>query len=281
MKHGFLVGTHRSGTTWLGGLLSHGPSVAYWEEPRQVWTYRNWRGDSDRLDAADASPAVRRHIRRRFAGFAANRGKDYFVEKTPSNCFRVPFMHAVFPEGKFILLVRDGRGVIRSTDELVAKGPDANRIWSRLTESTVSELPAVAMRLPWLIQKAMGRPMKSWGVRPPGWRDWPDDLDPLQFAARQWAASINAAVAGFETLPEDQKIVVRHEDLVRNAETEMRRLTDFLQLPPSDADAVVSRAVDSADPATLQKWRRQWTDAELERIEPLARPTVESLGYDW
>lgn len=281
MEYSFLIGTHRSGTTWLGNLLSEASSVAYWEEPRQVWTYRNWRASSDRLTATDASDAIRSHVRERFRKYTRKSGKSYFLEKTPSNCFRVPFMRSLFPEGRFVLLLRDGRGVIRSTDEISHKGPDANRLWSRLTESTLGELPAVAVRLPWLIQKWMGRPMKSWGVRPPGWQQWPDDLDPLQFAARQWAESISAAVKDFADIPDSQKIMLRYEDLLREPEFQIRRLTRFLNLPTSDADMVVSSTLKTADVSSVEKWRQQWTDKELDRIETFIRPTLESLDYRW
>ena len=143
MQFSFLIGTHRSGTTWLGSLLSKARETAYWVEPRQVWTYRNWLAPSDRLDASDVSDRIRSHIRRRFREFAASQSASHFIEKTPSNCFRIPFMQEVFPEGRFILLIRDGRGVIRSSDEIRHRGPDPGRVLQRLRESRVRELPAL------------------------------------------------------------------------------------------------------------------------------------------
>ena len=92
-----LVGTQRSGTTWLGDLFALHPRLAYWPEPRHVWTWGNSYKPDDVLTEADARPVVVRHIRSVFERFVRRHGKDRLVEKTPSNCLRVPFVHAVFP----------------------------------------------------------------------------------------------------------------------------------------------------------------------------------------
>jgi len=279
MQFSFLIGTHRSGTTWLGGLLGESPDVAYWVEPRQVWTYRNWFEGSDRLTEENVTEPIRKHIRKRFETYALEHDRQHFIEKTPSNCFRVPFMRQIFPEAKFILLIRDGRAVVRSTDEIMAKGPDNSRIVQRIKESTLGELPAIAMRIPWLVQKVLGRRVNSWGVHPPGWRDWPSDLNPLQSAARQWSESINAAVRDFRDLPERQKTVLRYEDLVLDPEKKMNELIDFLGL--SHGRRIVALAQENCRPESIDKWRNVLSEDELESIEPIVRETLEALGYSW
>ena len=45
-----LLGTHRSGTSWLGRMFEACPGTVYWSEPRPVWM----RGDPARDD--DAMP---------------------------------------------------------------------------------------------------------------------------------------------------------------------------------------------------------------------------------
>jgi hypothetical protein len=105
----FLIGAARSGTTFVGRLLRLHPHVAYWIEPKYVWRYGNASAASDVRTAEEATPEVTRYIRGKFAGFARKAGKPRFAEKTPSNCLRVPFIHAVFPDGRFLHLTRDGR----------------------------------------------------------------------------------------------------------------------------------------------------------------------------
>src|SRR5688572_17089878 len=129
------IGTQRSGTTWMGSVLAKHPRLAYWPEPRHVWTRGNSYRPDDRLTAADARPRVARHIRDTFAHFVQERGKERLVEKTPSNCLRIPFLRAVYPDAKIILVVRDGRSVIRSTDEILEKGVPTDRMVQRALET--------------------------------------------------------------------------------------------------------------------------------------------------
>ena len=57
-----IVGSPRSGTTLLGKILSSHPEVAYWEEPRTIWSQGHaWRGD-DVLMEADLTPSIARRI---------------------------------------------------------------------------------------------------------------------------------------------------------------------------------------------------------------------------
>ena len=78
--------------------------------------------ESNRLVAADATPAVIAELRDSF--FAALRDRAgrrpdagarvRMLEKTPKNALRVPFLARVFPEARFIYLHRDPRLVLAS-----------------------------------------------------------------------------------------------------------------------------------------------------------------------
>ena len=138
----FLIGTHRSGTTWLGTLFEALDGISYWPEPRQVWSYKNWHKPDDLLTSCDASVNIKEYIKQRFSKYVISNSGTRFCEKTPSNCLRIPFMYSIYPNGKFILIIRDGRAVYRSTREIRLKGPDWKRIWIRINESSIEELPA-------------------------------------------------------------------------------------------------------------------------------------------
>ena len=61
------------------------------------------------LASRDATPAIREGIRE----WATNeaRGASMFVEKSPRNILRVPYVRAIFPEARIVHIVRDGRDV--------------------------------------------------------------------------------------------------------------------------------------------------------------------------
>ena len=107
----FLVGSPRSGTTFLGSCLASLPEVSYhfepiatkaasryvyegyWGELKSKWFYRNVYAWLMRINLD---------------------GDIRFAEKTPRNCFLLPFLSKCFSDARFIHIVRDGRDVALS-----------------------------------------------------------------------------------------------------------------------------------------------------------------------
>jgi hypothetical protein len=110
----FIVGSPRSGTTILGEVLGRHPDIINWYEPYFVWDWHVGNLDTDVRTEGQATDATRRFIRREFDLFLRKAGKKMIVEKTPENSFKIPFLHAVFPNAKWIHIVRDGRDVTLS-----------------------------------------------------------------------------------------------------------------------------------------------------------------------
>lgn len=276
-----LVGTQRSGTTWLGDLFSRHPRLAYAEEPRHVWTWGNAGTPDDVLTAAHARPKVIEHVRASFERFVASAGKDGLVEKTPSNCLRLPFIRAVFPEAKILLVLRDGRSVIRSTDEIMRKGVPAGRVLKRALETPLWEWPAYSRQaVETLARKVTRRPLRYWGPRPPGWRDWLRAGDhPEVVLAKQWSATITRAVEDGARQDPAGFMAFRYEDLMQDPRGVMARIVAFVGLP--DGEVWIEEAARTADPSRQKKWLDQLDAQTLERIRPHMEPTLLRLGYAW
>lgn len=216
-----ILGSPRSGTTMLGNLLASHPDVAYWEEPRPIWSQGHaWR-DDDRLVAADLTPDIARRIDHRFSRFLADSGKSRFAEKTPGNTLRLPFIQALYPDAKIIHLMRDGRAVVASMLRLLEKPPDGSRILARLRETPPRDLPALAPLFfrDVVAPRLTGRSRKTWwGPRPPGWREWRDLPVPTRLA-RQWLELVTPARRELrEHFPADQWIELRYEDFIADPE---------------------------------------------------------------
>ena len=259
--------------------MAEAPGVAYWVEPRPVWVYRHWMRGDDVLTADDASDSIKQYIRDRFQKFVDHRDAQRFCEKTPSNCLRIPFVQAVFPNARFILLLRDGRAVFRSTQEIRSSGTSLRRMWERLRESSPYDYPAYLSRLPWLWSRLIRQPMKFWGARPPGWKDWVRDDSPNVVVAKQWAATIGRALDDIQRIPSSQVVTVRYEDLVRDPQTTFASIQECISL--ADPQPVIEYLQRTSDPTREEKWHHELSDELLREIRPHVEPTLQRLGYAW
>lgn len=272
-----VVGAPRSGTTWLGNRLGRHPEVAYWEEPRPIWsTGHAWRGD-DALAAADLSPAIARRIDDRFARFLVESGRRRFCEKTPSNCLRLRFIAALYPDARVIHLVRDGRSVVASLLGMLERPPDSGRIAARWRETPWRDLPAL---VPLFCRDVIGRRLRGskshWGPRPPGWREW-RDLPPATRLARQWRVLVETARRDLEAFPADQRLTVRLEDLAAAPGTWLDRILATAGLPADPA--WLEEAAGSVRPASSGDGRGRPDPETARAVEAEAGRLLTELGY--
>jgi hypothetical protein len=125
----FISGCNRGGTTIVADLLSEHPEVRnigaghsfsegqyIWrmkfpDRSRHRWAVEPWRSQM-RKTAGDATPELVRFFRDRFGAELAGRGR--FLEKTPANAVRIPFIDACFPDAFFVHVIRDGRDTVCS-----------------------------------------------------------------------------------------------------------------------------------------------------------------------
>src|SRR5258708_43792 len=150
----FVVGSTRSGTTLLRGMFDSHPQLAVpWEshfitqfsrnraryehglafdqsafvDDLFLSAFRHWGVDRERIERAltkrqwvsypDAVRAV-------FADYAAARGKSRYGDKTPAYVREITLIAAMFPEARFIHIIRDGRNVALSL-LTTSWGPDS------------------------------------------------------------------------------------------------------------------------------------------------------------
>jgi len=280
-----LIGTHRSGTTWLGEVLSGHSSLAYWVEPRYVWSWGNNYKPDDVLTNTDVSSRIIKHIRQRFDNFLQNEGKERFLEKTPSNCLRLSFIRTVYPEAKILHIIRDGRSVFSSASEILNTGYYRQDVLSRrllemLSETPTWELPAHFSRIAETLKsKLTGRPLKFWGPRPQGWHEWIKQDSPNVILAKQWTAIINQATRDAEAINTNHYYRFYYEELMFKPREIMSNIVKFAEL--SDPENLISYVESTVDPTRKNKWRKVLNEATLEEIRPYMEPTLNQLGYGW
>ncbi len=256
----FLVSAPRSGSSLLfetlaqaPGLLSIGGESHAAIEQIEALHPRRHGWDSNRLTAADATlesiarltESFRARLRDR-DGNAPDPGARglRFVEKTPKNALRVPFLAAAFPDACFVYLYRDPR-------ETVSSQLDA---WRSGRFVTYPDLPGWSGP-PWSL------------LLVPGWRDLAE-LSMAEIAARQWSIATAQLVADLEALPAGSWCVASYDRLVAEPRAEIARLAEFLELPwdrEIHAPLPLSRhTLTSPEP---EKWRHN--AEELRPVLPL------------
>jgi LPS sulfotransferase NodH len=124
----FILGMARSGTTLLNDILSEHKQIAVLSEANDIWDPTGFPWDAENHETppvwVDAQAYTARwwrdtkprqqQIRAVFGAYQVLVNKAYFINKTPFNTYRVPQLLEIFPEARFIHLVRDGRAVVQS-----------------------------------------------------------------------------------------------------------------------------------------------------------------------
>lgn len=275
-----IVGTHRSGTTFLGKVFRAHPDVAYWEEPRHVWAWRHNFRPSDVLGADDAKPKIIRHIHEAFDERRESEGKERFCEKTPSNCLRLDFIERVFPDALYVHIYRDGRAVVRSTGKVLERGPDTHWMAKRLLGTPVWEWPSYIPRAGRTIgRKLMGKKMTFWGPRPPGWNTWAKEHPGHVVRAIQWAKTIEPVIDFRERVDPSRWAEMRYEDFMANPLDLFERLREHAGLQPAEEPLAFLR--ERVDPTRQSRWRDDLSEQVLADVRPHLEPTLNRLGYEW
>lgn len=120
----FILGTGRSGTTILGIVLSMHQDVGYLNEPKAIWhlihpqedvigSYSKEKGIY-RLTSEDATEEMCHQAERLFGAYLSTTFSQRVVDKYPELIFRVDFVRKLFPDARFILLIRNGWDTCRS-----------------------------------------------------------------------------------------------------------------------------------------------------------------------
>lgn len=274
-----LVGAARSGTTIVAEVLAAHPNIAFWNEPRYVWRHGKHAARDDVRTRVEATAPVAQHIRDRFEKFLRKSARPRFMEKTPSNCFRVGFVHEVFPDALFLHLRRDGRDAAASALRRWCSAPDDQAIARRMRGFEIP-ITALPYYLPDIVREIVFRRLRPargylWGPRYPGiHEDLASGRDVAEICARQWVESERAATTELAAIPANQRFTFRYEDFIRDPTARLREILDFsaLSFAPEVKTALGQvRRVERTGTAPGA------TPAQLSKIEAICLPAMIEL----
>jgi len=255
----FIGGAERSGTTFLGSLFGcvEGACVTEesgfksdWQFPQErdwpafrdrigrLWRFRNWNIG----DISDLPPSSEREFLETLVRRFAQRDVSYWVDHTPRNIADFDHLKQVFPEARFVNLIRDGRAVAASMMPL-EWGPNT---------------PAACAH----------RWVRDVGTGLAAVHRHPDDVTTIYYEdlVLDPVKTMNRVFAFLDL----EKRVDKVEDLISKAE--------FL---PAYAAAGQHRDVGRPPNASsIDKWRERLTAKQIGEFEYVAGPLLRMLGYD-
>jgi hypothetical protein len=269
----FIVGTGRSGTTILGVMLSMHPKVGFLNEPKAIWQflypYEDLIGNYNRnqafyrLGEEEVDEEFKETAHRIYGAYLALTFSERVVDKYPELIFRVPFVRAVFPDAKFLFLVRNAYDTCSSVERWLRRNGinvngerhdwwgANNRKWKLMIEQLVVPEASLAG-----IKEEMAALTR-----------------PTDMAAVEWVLTMREGLKLLGQYPDDAIKMVKYEDLVQNPREALLDLADFCELP-YDA-RYLELGLKSLKPPPSKR-----PIVLHPKIQPLVEETLEQIGYN-
>lgn len=268
----FITGTGRSGSTILGVVLSIHKDVGFLNEPKALWhsvypdedvigSYSRGKAHY-RLGEPEASERVLSAAHKLFGSYLWTVNSRRLVDKYPELIFRIPFVAKIFPDAKYLFLVRNG--------------------WD-----TCNSIEAWSSRLG--VQKN-GEVHDWWGVNNRKWNLFVEELirpdlqyaaiepvldnidDHRLMAAIEWVVTMREGLLQMERYPDSIRIV-RYEKLVSNPRKELKEIVGFCELSNDEVFLSYGEQLLSPAPSYNQ------FEMPLE-VRILFDETMRMLGYE-
>jgi hypothetical protein len=276
-----LIGAARSGTKLLRDLVARHPlvdRVPY--DINYVWRFGNERVNHDELGVDSINDSIKKRIRSRFASFST--GRPLLIEKTVSNCLRVPFLRRIFPEALFLHLVRHGEDIVESAYRQWLAPPDWRYIFGKakgypITEAFGYALSYAAKTLGKVLMRGKGN-KHTWGPRYEGIDRDVATKSLLEVCAIQWARCVKTAVSDLQDLPEGKVFTVRYEEFIQEPQRHLQRIASFTGIDPIPFGGQVMDGLVLTE--NVGKGRRQLSEEERALILPHIKGAMELLGYN-
>lgn len=231
--------------SWLE-RLGVGPDEAY-----PVW--RRCCGERFQFDyllGVRATPAEKKRVRATIADVRRYQRKPHFAAKL-TGPGRIGFISSIFPDARFVHVLRDGRAVVQSL-----------------------------MKIPfWRERDRRHRPAWRNGLTERDLADWErHERSPLALAAVQWRRVIESTRKEAASHAPDRYAEISYEQFVAEPQQVLDGIAEFCGLPSSTrADEFLQNRLRTRD--MNWQWRERFNSREIAMLNELMNDLLERLGY--
>ncbi len=278
-----ILGAGRSGTKFLRDIL--GTSSEVYVIPYDVgyvWRYRNEKKPHDELTPDMLDSSIIRYIRKTLPSLTKNYPKKprarIFIEKSVPNTLRPDFVRAVYPEAKFIHLIRDGRSVTESAMRLWKTPPEKSYLLKKLRYLPLKNYPyAISYLFNQIINKiTLGKSIPIWGPRYNGIHEDLKILPIETICARQWKKCVQNTLSQLKDLDRNKVIQVRYEDLMRDSNT-LESICEFIEI--KDKEDVIKNYEIKVNRTHSKKWIHSLDKNQITLINNEIQELNKAVGY--
>ena len=198
------------------------------------------------LDENDLSDEAVNYFRKVVKGHLEIFNKSRFVNKMPHNSMRIRYISGIFPDAKFIHIIRNPRAVINSIlNRRVVENENVND-W--------------------------------WGVKPPNWKDY-KNKNSFKQVVNQWYYTIEIINKDRKILRDDQYFEIKYEDLMDEPEMIMDEVINFAELRKSKKFKNELFQYKNKLEDKNYKSNKKFSDGEKREIKKICNKYLVNYGY--
>lgn len=183
-------------------------------------------------------------LRQRFESVLDISGAQVLLSKRTANNRRISVLNQIFPNAKYIHLIRDGRAVAHSL--LQVKWWDDHILY--------------------------------WAGKSPK-QMIAQGADPIELAAQNWVEEMCSLEHGIALIEKNQLLEVKYEELLKDPYGQLRHILDFMGVNPQ-ADEAFWGIIEFLQLRPREEaWNHNWTEQEMNKVLTVQQATLKRWGF--
>lgn len=283
IKPVIIIGAPRSGTNMLRDLLIKLDNVKTWpcDEINYIWRHGNVSFPSDEFTKQQATDRVKYYIRKKFYSFKKKSKADVIIEKTCANSLRLEFINEIFPDAKYLFIIRDGIDVIDSARFRWKAKINVRYLLKKSRYIPITDIPYYSLNyLYHRLYKLFSEDnrLAYWGPKLSNMKEITLNKSLVEICALQWKICINNAEYGFKKISPENVLRIKYEDFVCFPKEELIKIANFINKKPEPnlIDSLSSIVSNSS----VGKGRRNMTGEDYRKVSAIIKDDLERLGYE-